>query len=167
MFPNKRVQAFPKFSLSLLAHSRNCGKRLLGSSCFVRPVFRLRVCRIWQNSSAPAEEMFMKFGIWPSDASSPLCYKQLGRGCGTSQHNCLVSYLLCWRRHVSATVGHLQVTKIYIEANFTECDLSTGAYCKLSTRSLRRLGWTYWAKSTSSKWSIKLMDIYIYIYIYI
>jgi len=27
-------------------------------------------------------------------ASSPLCYKQLGRGWGTSKHNCLVSYLL-------------------------------------------------------------------------
>jgi len=28
-------------------------------------------------------------------ALSPLCYKQLGRGWGTSKHNCLVSYLLC------------------------------------------------------------------------
>ena len=27
-------------------------------------------------------------------ASSPLCYKQLGTGWGTSKHNCLVSYLL-------------------------------------------------------------------------
>jgi hypothetical protein len=25
----------------------------------------------------------------------PLCYKPLGRGCGASQHNCLVSYMLC------------------------------------------------------------------------
>jgi len=41
--------------------------------------------------------------------------KNLVRGCGTSKHNCLVSYLLCWRRHVSATVGHLKVTKLYIE----------------------------------------------------
>jgi len=56
---------------------------------------------------------------WKADkeilsASSPLCYKQLWRGRGTSKHNCLVSYLLCWRRHVSATVGHLHVTKMYI-----------------------------------------------------
>ena len=36
------------------------------------------------------------------------------RGGVTSKHSCLVSYLLCWR-HVSATVGHLQVTKVYIE----------------------------------------------------
>ena len=49
----------------------------------------------------------------------------LGRGWGTSKHNCLVSYLLCWRRHVSTTVRHLQVTKIYIEENYTEifCDV--------------------------------------------
>ena len=32
---------------------------------------------------------------------------------GYVKHTCLISYLLCWRRHVSATVGHLQVTKIY------------------------------------------------------
>ena len=49
---------------------------------------------------------------------------QLGRGCGTSKHSCLVSYLLCWLRHVSATVGHLQVTKMYIEENYTEYDHS-------------------------------------------
>ena len=84
-------------------------------------------------------------------ASTPLCYKQLGRGWGTSKHNCLVSYLLCWRRHVSSTVGHLQVTKIYIEENYTEYDHSIGAYSKLSTRSRRRLYCTYWAKSASSK----------------
>ena len=41
----------------------------------------------------------------------------LGRGWGTSKHNYLVSCLLCWRRHVSTTVGHLQVTKMYIEEN--------------------------------------------------
>ena len=55
----------------------------------------------------------------------------LGRGWGTSKHNCLVSYLLGWRRHVSATVGQLQVTKMYIEENYTEYDHSIGAYCKL------------------------------------
>ena len=55
-------------------------------------------------------------------ASSLLCYEQLWRGWSTSKHNRLVSYLLCWRRHVSATVGHLQVTKIYIEENYTEYD---------------------------------------------
>jgi len=71
-------------------------------------------------------------------ASSPLCYKQLGRGCGTSKHNCLVSYLLCLRRYVSTTVGHLQSTKIYIEENYTEYDHSIGAYSKLSTTSFCR-----------------------------
>ena len=44
MFPNKRVQTFPKFSLSLLAHSRNCEKRLFASSCFVRLSVRPFVC---------------------------------------------------------------------------------------------------------------------------
>ena len=39
---------------------------------------------------------------------TPLCCKQFGRGWGMSKHNCLLSYLLCWR-HISATVGHLQV----------------------------------------------------------
>ena len=48
--------------------------------------------------------------------------------------SCLVSYLLCWRRHISATVDHLQVTKMYIEENYTQYDHSIGAYCKLSTR---------------------------------
>ena len=38
------------------------------------------------------------------------------------------SYLLCRQWHVSATVGHLQVTNMYIEENYTECDHSTGAY---------------------------------------
>ena len=42
------------------------------------------------------------------------------RVCGTSKHNCLVSCSFCWQRHVSATVGHLQVTKMYIEENYTE-----------------------------------------------
>jgi len=59
------------------------------------------------------------FNCFSLGASSPLCYKQLGRGWGTSKHNCLVSYLLCWRRHVSATVGHLKVTKMCIEVNYS------------------------------------------------
>ena len=37
-----------------------------------------------------------------------------------------VSYLLCWRRHVSPTVGNLQVTKIYLDDNYTEYDHSKG-----------------------------------------
>ena len=75
----------------------------------------------------------------------PLCYKPLGRGCGASQHNCLVSYMLCcWRRHVSATVGHIQVTKMYVVENYTEYDHSTGAYCKLLAGSRCGLGYTYW-----------------------
>ena len=75
----------------------------------------------------------------------------LGRGWGTSKHNCLVSYLLCWRRHISATVGHLQVTNTYIEENYTQYNHSIGTYSKHSTRSRRRLDYPYWVKSTSSK----------------
>ena len=63
----------------------------------------------------------------PSDIFS---YKHLGRGWGTSNHNCPVSYLLCWQRHVSVTVGQIQITKMYIEENYTECDHSIGAYSK-------------------------------------
>ena len=59
-------------------------------------------------------ELDQKYPLEPFGATSPLCYKQLGRGWGTSKHNCLVSYLLCWR-HVSATVVRLQATKMYIE----------------------------------------------------
>ena len=71
-------------------------------------------------------------------ASSTLCYKQLGKRWGTSKHNCLVSYLLGRRRHVSATVGHLQVTKMYIEENYTEYDHSIGVYLiSLSVRLYR------------------------------
>ena len=44
--------------------------------------------------------------------------------------------------YVSAAVGHLQVTKMYIEENYTEYDHSIGAYSKLSTRS-RQLDYTY------------------------
>ena len=61
-------------------------------------------------------------------ASSPPCCRQSGRGLDKSEHNCLVSHLLCWRRHVSATVGHLQVMKMYIEENYT--DHGIGAYPK-------------------------------------
>ena len=52
-----------------------------------------------------------------------------GGGGGVGQ-NTTVLYptLLCWRRHVSATVGHLQVIKMYIEENYTEYDRSIGAY---------------------------------------
>ena len=32
-------------------------------------------------------------------------HSQLGRGWGTSKHNCLLSYLLCWR-HVSTKKSH-------------------------------------------------------------
>ena len=49
-------------------------------------------------------------------------------------------------RHVSATVGHLQVTKMYIEENYTEYDHSTRAYSKLSTSSRCRLDYTYLKK---------------------
>ena len=75
----------------------------------------------------------------------------IGVGCGMSKYNCVVSNLLCWRRHVSATAGHLHVTKMYTEENNTEYDQSIGAYCKLSKGSHFRLDYTYSAKSTSSK----------------
>jgi len=45
-----------------------------------------------------------------SDGRDKMCFI-LGWGRGTSKHSCIVSYLLCWRRHVSADVVHLQVTK--------------------------------------------------------
>jgi len=77
----------------------------------------------------------------------PVVFYAIRMGFGTSKHSCLVSYLLCWRRHVSATVGHLQVTENYNEENHTEHDHSIGAYSKLSTRSRCRLDYTYWATS--------------------
>jgi len=46
-------------------------------------------------------------------------HKQLGREWDTSKHNYLVSYLLCWRRHVSATVGHFQVTEMLRICTYT------------------------------------------------
>jgi len=67
----------------------------------------------------------------------------IGEGVGYVKTQLSVSYLLCRRRHVSANVGHLQVTKMYIEENYTECDHSIGAYSKLSTRSRCRLDYTY------------------------
>ena len=42
----------------------------------------------------------------------------LGRGCVRQNTTVLVSYLLRWR-HVSATVGHPQVTKFHNEENYT------------------------------------------------
>ena len=78
--------------------------------------------------------------------------QQIGRGKLCQNTTLFVSYLLCWRRHVSATVGHLQVTKIYNDENYTEYDHSMGVYSKLSTRS-RRLYCTYWANIISYKQS--------------
>jgi len=77
--------------------------------------------------------------------------KKLERGGVRQNTTVLYPTLLCWRRHVSVTVGHLQVIKMYIEENYTEFDHSIGAYCKVLTRSRCRLDYTYWAKSTSSK----------------
>jgi len=124
-------------------------------------------CRDVRNASARVERIFVfLYPLQTSDttgtgersvkprslcASSPLCYKQLGRGRGTSKHNCIVSYLLCWR-HVSANVGHLQVTKMYIEEKYTGYYHSIGAYSKRSTRSRCRLDYTYLAKSISSQY---------------
>jgi len=53
-------------------------------------------------------------------ASAQLCYKQLGRGWGTSKHNCLVSYFImltttCFGR-CGPFLGH---KNIYIHS----CDL--------------------------------------------
>ena len=49
----------------------------------------------------------------------------VSQGRGAVRHNTAVLYpaLLFWRRHVSATVGHLEVTKMYNEENYTECNL--------------------------------------------
>ena len=46
----------------------------------------------------------------------------LGRGGLRQNTTVLYLTLLCWRRHVSATVGHLQITKMYNEENYTEYD---------------------------------------------
>ena len=84
-------------------------------------------------------------------ASSPLCYyKQLRWVLGASKHNFLVSYLLCWRRRVSATVDHLPVAKMYIEENYTDYDHSIGAYFKLSTR------------KTKNEISLKVYNMHLY-----
>ena len=79
-------------------------------------------------------------------ATSPLCYKQLGRGWVRQNTTVLYPTLLCWWRHVSATVSHLQVTITYMEENYTEYDHSIGAYSKFSTRSHYRLDCTYSTK---------------------
>ena len=59
---------------------------------------------------------------------------ELGRGWGTSKHNCLVSYFIMMTATCFGHCGHLEVTKMYIEENYTEYDHSKGAYSKLSTR---------------------------------
>jgi len=56
---------------------------------------------------------------WCLDASSPLCFMQIRTGYVHQNPTVFVSVLLGWR-HVSATVGHLQVTKMYIEENYTQ-----------------------------------------------
>jgi len=49
----------------------------------------------------------------------PVVFRQLGRGGYVKTQLCL-SYLLCWRRRlVSATLGHLQVTVMCKEENYT------------------------------------------------
>jgi len=61
-------------------------------------------------------------------------------GSGVRQNTAVLKpTLFCWRRHVSATGGHLQVTKMYTEENYTECDHGIGASFKLPTRSHCRL----------------------------
>jgi len=45
---------------------------------------------------------------------------ELGRGQVRQNTTVLISYLLRWRRHVSATVDHLRVTKLHNEVNYTE-----------------------------------------------
>jgi len=56
-----------------------------------------------------------------------------------TQLSCILFIMLT--RHVSANVGHLQVTKVYIEVNYIAYNLSISAYSKLSKRS-RRLDYT-------------------------
>jgi len=115
----------------------------------------------WTGKLCPAQvqEWAFKMHVTPTGsrytgvkdlyAHHPRCVISKYGGSGVDQNTAV--YLLCWRRHVSATVGHLQVTKMYIEENCTECDHSIGAYSKLSMRSRCGLDYTYWAKGTSSK----------------
>jgi len=64
-----------------------------------------------------------------------------GVGYVKTQLSCILFIML--RRHVSATVVHLQVTKMYIEEIYTEYDHSIVAYSKLSTRSRCWLDYAY------------------------
>ena len=84
--------------------------------------------------------------IWPcvttSGASSPLCSTHLGRGWVRQNTTVFVSYLLRWR-HVSATVGHPQVTKCTMRKTIQCMIVGCGKYSKLSMRS-RRSVYPYW-----------------------
>jgi len=69
--------------------------------------------------------------------------KNLGSRVVRQNTTVFVSYLLCRRRHVSAAVGHLQVTKMYMRKT-TQCTIiSSDAYFKLSTKYRCRFVYRY------------------------
>jgi len=55
----------------------------------------------------------------------------LWRGVGTSKHNWLVSYLLCWRRHVSATVQRGVLFSVYslVTVHVLNFQRDLGVFC--------------------------------------
>jgi len=53
---------------------------------------------------------------------NPVVFYAIRKGQVCQNTTAFVFYLLCWRRHVSADVGHLQVTKMYNEENCTVYD---------------------------------------------
>jgi len=94
----------------------------------------------------------------------PVVFLSIRKGWGTSKHNCLVSYLLCWRRYVSATVGHPQVTKIYKRGNlYSVWSLAEVHISKLSSRSSCRLIYPFEliVFPISRLITLNIMDIYI------
>jgi len=75
------------------------------------------VFRDWAATNYHATSMsrtFYRADKHHNDISVTILLQRLGRGWGMSKHNWLVPCLLRWRRHVSATVGHLQVTNIFV-----------------------------------------------------
>jgi len=67
--------------------------------------------------------------------SSQLCSMQLGRLWVRQNTTVFLSYLLRWR-HVSATVGHPQVTKCTMRKTLQCMIIGCVTYSKLSTRSV-------------------------------
>jgi len=66
------------------------------------------------------------------------------------QMSCIL-FIMHMMTHFGHCGPHLQVTKMYIEENYTQYDHSIGAYCKPSTRSRCLLDYTQWRKKNAFK----------------